>query len=112
MDQTTTPQAPSLRELGERVRRDLGELRGAAERERDQIMGQLRRVVDEHPLASVGVAFGVGYLLSGALLSRTTARLVRLGVRLYVGRFVRDTLGGGIEQAMGIESAAGRPTTF
>jgi len=100
-------EAPSIREVGERVKQDLGALRGAAERERDQVLEQVRRLVDEHPLASVGAAFGAGYLLSGALFSRATMRLVRFGVRYYLGRYVREAFGAGLEQALSGEGSAG-----
>jgi hypothetical protein len=96
-----TPEAPSIREVGERVKRDLGALRGAAERERAQILGEVQRLVDQHPFAAVGVAFAAGYVVSGALLSRATARLVRVGVRMYLGRLLRDTFGAPLEQAIG-----------
>jgi len=57
---------------------------------------EIRRTVmtlaDEHPLLTVGAAFGVGYLLSGAIYSRTTARLIGVGARLLFGAVLKDAL--------------------
>ncbi len=57
----------------------------------------VRRVtnyVDAHPLASVGIAFGVGYLLSGALFSRTTLQAATLGGRFALGGFLKQLVAG------------------
>jgi hypothetical protein len=98
MDQVRPDDEPSIREAGERVRDDLERLREAAERRRAQLLGELQRLVAEHPLGAVAAAFGVGYLLSGALLSRTTARVLGIGARIYLGQMVRGGLG---EQLLG-----------
>jgi hypothetical protein len=49
-------------------------------------------LVKEHPLAAAGVALGIGYVLGGGLITRTTARLVALGTRLGGAALVRDLL--------------------
>jgi hypothetical protein len=41
----------------------------------------LERYVERHPVGTVVAAFGVGYLLSGALFSKATARILGLGLR-------------------------------
>jgi len=62
--------------------------RGAAEPE-----FELGRYVGEHPLGTVVAAFGVGYLLSGALFSRATARMLGLGMRYAAPALVRVAFG-------------------
>ena len=46
----------------------------------EQIGAQLDEQVHEHPMRSVGLALGVGYVLGGGLFSGLTARLLGLGV--------------------------------
>jgi hypothetical protein len=107
MDPSTTPESPSIRELGEKVKSDLHELRGVAEKRKDELFGELRALVGRHPFASVGAAFGAGYVLSGALLSRTTARAVRLGLRIYLGRLIKSTLGAELGHVLGVDRGDG-----
>jgi hypothetical protein len=95
MDQTGHRE-PTIREISEHMKQDLYDLRAVAERRRQELYEGLKRLVHEHPLASVGVAFGAGYLLSGALLSRATARVLAVGARWYVGRMVRDAIGSSV----------------
>src|SRR5262245_31155708 len=99
----------TIGEAGERVREDVAQLREAAARARAELLDKLRHFVDEHPLAAVGIAFGAGYLLSGALLSRTTARLLALGARAWVGPLVKALIGVGVGEAVGV--VAGRSPT-
>ena len=84
---------PSMRDLGGKVKDDLSELREAAERRREELLGEASRLVDEHPFLALGAAFGAGYVLSGALFSRLTARLAMVGARAYLGRVLKTTLG-------------------
>jgi len=51
--------------------------------------------VDERPLATVAIAFAVGWLLSGALVSRTTGRFLKLGTRLFLGSLVKQAIAAG-----------------
>jgi hypothetical protein len=44
----------------------------------------LRREVAQHPLRTLGIAAGVGYILGGGLQSRFTALLFALGSRVAV----------------------------
>lgn len=95
MDETrqatgSTGTNPSIGEATAHMRDDVQQLREAAERRGDEVIEQVRSLVDEHPLAAVGAAFGLGYLLSGALVSRTTLRFAVLGARWYAGRMMRD----------------------
>jgi hypothetical protein len=75
---------PEIREIEHAVQEDLNELGHAIRRRTGELRDAARGFVDEHPLASVGLAFGVGYVLSGALVSKTTARLLTFGGRLLI----------------------------
>jgi hypothetical protein len=66
-------------ELGERVQ---------------EIRDTVTNYVDAHPIASVGIAFGVGYLLSGALFSRATFKAASIGGRFALGGFLKQLVGG------------------
>ncbi|HEX8540016.1 MAG TPA: hypothetical protein VF664_21320 [Cystobacter sp.] len=65
--------------------------------------------VERNPYLMVAAALGVGYVLGGGLFTRTTGRLLRLGVRLAALPMVKDELLGIAEAAMrGVEAGAGR----
>jgi hypothetical protein len=92
---TRTTGDPSIREIGDQVKQDISHLREAAERRRDEVLGQARDFVQEHPVIAVGAAFGAGYVLSGALFSRMSLRLLGFGARWYAGRMLRGAAFGG-----------------
>jgi hypothetical protein len=108
MDQVTSGPASirELREIGEKVKSDIEELRSAAERSRDALLEDLRKMVDQHPFAAIGVAFAAGYAISGALLSRTTLRAARAGARWYLARMLKERVG---SELGGVLSGTGRP---
>jgi hypothetical protein len=62
----------------------------------EQLNRQIHTIADEHPLLTVAGAFGVGYLLSGALYSRATAKLLGIGARLLFGAMLRDAVDGAL----------------
>src|SRR4051812_12065356 len=66
-------------ELGERVQ---------------EIRDTVNNYVDANPLAAVGIAFGVGYLLSGALFSRTTFKAASIGGRFALGGLLKQLVAG------------------
>jgi hypothetical protein len=66
-------------ELGERVQ---------------EIRDTVNNYVDAKPLAAVGIAFGVGYLLSGALFSRTTFKAASIGGRFAFGGLLKQLVAG------------------
>jgi len=68
-------------------------LRNALGRERADLEARLRAAVHEHPVASVAVGFGVGYVLGGGLLSRKTLPVVGLGLRLLAGELLGNAIG-------------------
>jgi hypothetical protein len=69
------------------------ELRHAVTEHTRAILDTLYSYVDEKPIASVAFAFGVGYVLSGALLSRATIRAIRLGARAAMAGALKHLLG-------------------
>jgi hypothetical protein len=85
---------PSLSEAGNKVREDFTALRDAFQRETDQFTQQARVYIGQHPYTAVGAAFGVGFILAGGLFSRATARGVSFGARFFLGRMIRQLLGG------------------
>ena len=81
--------------------------RGAVTDLRDTM--DLRGRVERNPYLMMAAAVGVGYVLGGGLFTRTTGRLVRLGVRLAALPMVKDELLGIAEAALrGIEVGAGQ----
>jgi hypothetical protein len=85
---------PSLSEVRDKMREDVSLLRDAVQRETDQFARQARDFIEEHPYAAVGAAFGVGFLLAGGLFSRATARGLSFGARFFLGRVIRQLIGG------------------
>jgi hypothetical protein len=65
----------------------------------------LRGRVQRNPIAMVCAAAGVGYLLGGGLFSRTTARLLRYGLKAALIPLVKSQLDG----ILGAERAPGSP---
>jgi hypothetical protein len=78
----------------ERAGDGLDALRDELARRGQAVREQVGAYVDEHPLSAMAIAFGVGYLLSGALISRTTARVVSVGGRLLLGGYLRSLVFG------------------
>lgn len=69
----------------------------------------LKGRVERNPYLMLAAAFGVGYVLGGGLFTRTTGRILRLGMRLAALPMVKDELIGMAEAALhGIEVGAGR----
>lgn len=85
----TTPNDPSAT-----VAENFDEMRAELGDRVQEIRQTVTNYVDAHPLASIGIAFGVGYLLSGALLSRTTLRAASIGGRFAFGGFLKQLVAG------------------
>ena len=71
----------------------------------------LRGRVQRNPIAMVCVAAGVGYVLGGGLFSPTTARLLKVGLRLAIIPFVKSQLATMAGQAAGSGGQAGDGST-
>ena len=91
MDKTTNKD-PSIAEAGAHIRDDISQLRATVGRRQHEVTESVQKFVTEHPVAAVGIAFGAGYVLSGALFSRFTMRLASAGARWYLGRILRDAV--------------------
>jgi hypothetical protein len=52
----------------------------------------LRGRVERHPIGMVAAALGVGYVLGGGIFSPTTARLLRIGVRLALVPIIKSQI--------------------
>ena len=86
-------------DVSSRVGDSFSELRDELAQRTQEIRDAIHSFVDERPLAAVGIAFGVGYIVSGALFSRTTMRLASFGGRFLVGNALRQLVlgvGGGL----------------
>lgn len=66
----------------------------------------LTEQVEARPLTTVAAALGVGYVLGGGLFTPTTARLIRLGVKVAALPLVRERL---LERAEAAVDAMLRP---
>lgn len=60
----------------------------------------LKGRVERNPYGMVAAALGVGYVLGGGLFTPTTARILRLGMKLAAVPLVRDELLGLAESAV------------
>jgi hypothetical protein len=90
-----TPDRPDLGEASEQLLNNLDNLRDAVLKRTGEIQETVGGFVRERPLTSLAIGFGVGYLLSGALYSRTTGRLLGLGSRFLLGALAKQMLAGG-----------------
>lgn len=71
----------------------------------------LKGRVDRHPYGMVAAAVGLGYILGGGLLTPTTGRLLRLGLKLATLPVVKDELIAMAEAAVeGLSARSAGPT--
>jgi ElaB/YqjD/DUF883 family membrane-anchored ribosome-binding protein len=84
----------------------------------------VKRQLEEHPVATLGVAAGVGFVVAGGLASPAARTFVRTGARIAIGLAIRQVIvearrrqGGGAQQegaddfddlAFGTEAVADR----
>jgi len=81
-------------DVGNRMSENFDGIRQEVSQKTQEIRDTLHAFVEESPLRAVGIAFGLGYLLSGALVSRVTARLVGIGGRIIIGNLLRQAVAG------------------
>ncbi len=84
---------PGITDAARKVGEGLGELRRVLNDRRQNIVEPASRFLQEQPLAAIGVAFGVGYLLGGGLFTKTTGRLLGLGWKLGGMALAKSVLG-------------------
>lgn len=113
MDERRMSQGEDLHDAGERVAADIDQLREAVMQRTGEIRDTMNGFVREHPYMAVGAAFAAGYVISGALVSRTTGRLLGFGMRFLLGAMVKQAVSGAglgvIAGSLGGEPEAGRP---
>lgn len=81
-------------DVTKQVSENLNELRASLSERTQEVREAVNSYVTEKPLAAVGIAFGVGYLLSGALFSRASFRVAHLGARVALGGALKSLLAG------------------
>ena len=86
----------TLRGQGKKIEQDVSHFGRTVEKRGSELLDNAFSFVREHPYAAVGGAFAVGWLLSGALFSRSTAKLVGIGARFAAGALVKQALAGGM----------------
>ena len=84
----------NINEVADRVGENFEQVKSRISERTQEIQSTVQQFVDESPLRAVGLAFGVGYLLSGALFSRTTMKVAGLGGRFVLGGFIKQLIGG------------------
>ena len=84
----------TMDEAKQQVVENFDELREQLGERVQEIRDTVTNYVDAHPIASIGIAFGVGYLLSGALFSRTTFKAASIGGRFALGGFLKQLVAG------------------
>jgi hypothetical protein len=84
----------STEDVRERIGDNLNEIREELGERAQEIRETVGNYVDAHPLTAVGIAFGVGYLLSGALFSRTTFKAAHIGARFAFGALLKQLVTG------------------
>ncbi len=82
----------STEQPGENIDEHVDELRQELTEKANELRETVTSFVQAKPLQSVGIAFGVGYVLSGALVSRTTARLAQIGLRFAFGGALKQLI--------------------
>ncbi len=87
MDKTMDDVKQRVSENFDDVREELGD-------RVQEIRQTVTNYVDAHPISAVGIAFGVGYLLSGALFSRATFRAASVGGRFALGGLFKQLVAG------------------
>jgi ElaB/YqjD/DUF883 family membrane-anchored ribosome-binding protein len=89
----------------------LGALADRLAQQTEELRAAIGAYVAENPFTAMAVAFGAGYVLSGALFSRTTARMVGFGGRVIFGNLLRSMVAGMVPSllfaALGDESGNG-----
>ncbi len=91
----TSDTRDGLRDQGKKIEQDLSQFGRTVEKRGSELLDNAFSFVREHPYAAVGGAFVAGWILSGALFSRSTAKLFGFGARFIGGALVKQALAGG-----------------
>lgn len=94
-NENALPQPPGITEVAHRLREDVGMLMSAIDRERGALEDRVRNLVEEHPVATLAGAFGIGYVLGGGIFSRRSLPIFGMALRFaageVLGRLMSDT---------------------
>jgi hypothetical protein len=83
-----------INEAADRIGENFEQVKSQISERTQEFQSTVQQFVEDSPLRAVGIAFGVGYLLSGALFSRTTMKVAGLGGRFVLGGFLKQLLAG------------------
>lgn len=84
----------TMDDVKQRVGENFEDIRSQLSERTQEIRETIGNYVDANPLAAVGIAFGVGYLLSGALFSRTTFKVATTGTKFALGGLFKQLVTG------------------
>ena len=84
-NEKTLPSPPGISEVAHRLREDVSMLMSAIDRERGALEDRVRGLVDEHPVATLAGAFGIGYVLGGGIFSRRSLPVFGIALRFAAG---------------------------
>jgi len=84
----------SADDVGNRIGEGFAGIKEEVSQKTQEIRDTVHAFVEENPLRAVGIAFGLGYLLSGAVVSRLTARIIGIGGRIIIGNVLRQAVAG------------------
>ena len=59
----------------------------------EDLLARLRTATSEHPYQAVGIALAAGYVIGGGLLTKSTFRLLGLGLRFAAVPLLQRKLG-------------------
>jgi ElaB/YqjD/DUF883 family membrane-anchored ribosome-binding protein len=93
LNQQQQQSQPGISDAARKVSQGLGELTRALNDGRQNIVEPMSQFIQQKPLAAIGVAFGLGYVLGGGLFTKTTGRLLGLGWRLGGMAVAKNLLG-------------------
>jgi ElaB/YqjD/DUF883 family membrane-anchored ribosome-binding protein len=82
-----------ITDAARKVSEGIGELTRALSERRENVVEPVSQFIQEKPLAALGIAFGIGYVLGGGLFTRTTGRLLGLGWKLGGMALAKNVLG-------------------
>ena len=82
-----------LGDASRRLRDDLGVFFEAFTRSKGDLSTRIGAFLHDRPIASVGIAFGIGYVLAGGVFSKTTSRLLRIATRVGAVSLARNLMG-------------------
>ena len=94
---------PRIGESARKVGEGLGELGRALRSSRESLASPAARFIQDQPLAALGLAFGLGYVLGGGMFTKATGRLLGLGWRFGGMALAKSVLGNlGVSSGEGI----------